>query len=363
MSKHSILRFIKKALIISLCIPFVMTVNFAVDPLQFYHKSVFFDNQIYTQERYQDPGIAKNFQYDTVVIGTSMVQNFSPKYISEKLGMDAVKLSMAGSSIYEQNLILNLAIKSKKAENVLWGLDYSSFAGKPGRVRDEDVEFPYYLYDNNFLNDYKYLINSNTSEMVIDAVIRKAKGDSNYNEKEALEEYSNWSKYAVFKKENALKGYFDLLSDPKFKEVTTDFDWTNLQWNADNRMISVIKNNPDVNFYLFFTPCSVLSHKYYYEKSPYLFENELKLKKYIVTNLSQYKNVKIYDFQAIDDINLNLSLYKDQSHYNEKVNQYVIDSIAADTNRITEKNVNQLLGKLKNWVVNVKVDKSGISFQ
>ena len=61
-------------------IPFLLlfAFNFTVDPLQFYRPASFYEPYYSMQQRYQNPGLARNFPYDTVIIGASMSENFVP---------------------------------------------------------------------------------------------------------------------------------------------------------------------------------------------------------------------------------------------------------------------------------------------
>lgn len=133
----------------------VGTLVFTVDPLQLYRKASY--TPLFTkQQRYQNPGLAKNYTYDTLILGSSMTENFVPSEVGSILEGDVIKLSMEGSTAKEQRMIADVAIGTGQVQKVLWGIDYFSF--RTNTVRDE-ANFPFYLYDNNIWNDYKYLFN------------------------------------------------------------------------------------------------------------------------------------------------------------------------------------------------------------
>ena len=177
-----------------------MVLNFIVDPLQFYRKSFYFNNVLYLYQRYQNPGLARNYGYDTVIIGTSMTENFLPRDTKSILDLDVLKLSISGGSVYEQRLMLNVAMRSDKLDNVIWGIDFSSFKGSSQRKGGEDSTFPEYLYDTDLFNDFKYLLNDKTTELSINALIKllkfgPAKKDIN------IDRYSFWYPYVKFGEE------------------------------------------------------------------------------------------------------------------------------------------------------------------
>ncbi|MGE5329326.1 MAG: hypothetical protein ACM3KR_07455 [Deltaproteobacteria bacterium] len=358
MQRKSVIEFVLKVLLLSLSLPIVVFINYTVDPLQFYRKMTIMKPILYDQERYQNPGLAKNYPYDTVIIGTSMTENISPKYIKQKMGLNCIKLPIAGSTIKEQNMILNVAVKTGKVKNAIWGLDFSSFKGTPGTVRDEDVAFPYFLYDDDLLNDYKYLVNCNTTEQLIN-ILQANLTHKQLDINQMLENYRRWDINCTFSKKNAINGYKDIVKNIT-KEKRIGFEWNNLKKNIDNNFISMVKSHPEVKFYVFFTPSSILAHKYFNELSPDIFENELKSKKYIVKQCEALKNVKIYDFQSTKEIIFNLDYYTDQSHHNNKVNKIIIDSLAEGKNVVTNKNIDHNLMLLKSWVKNLKVGNNDI---
>ena len=79
----------------------VGAVNFAIDPLQFYRESRFYNPYYYNQTRFQNPAIARTHTYDSIILGTSMAENFSTSQIKSVLEINPVNLALEGSSCYE----------------------------------------------------------------------------------------------------------------------------------------------------------------------------------------------------------------------------------------------------------------------
>ena len=75
---------------------------YVIDPYFHYHKPFFsyfkLDNQ-----RYQNDGIAKNFDYDAIITGTSMTENFKTSEFDELFNVKSVKMSFSGGSFKEIN--------------------------------------------------------------------------------------------------------------------------------------------------------------------------------------------------------------------------------------------------------------------
>lgn len=70
-----------------------------VDPFEVYHKATAFIPPITNgTQNYSNAGIAKNYEYDSVVIGSSMTENFTPSQLDRLFGGQFVKLPINGGS-------------------------------------------------------------------------------------------------------------------------------------------------------------------------------------------------------------------------------------------------------------------------
>ena len=123
-----------------------------VDPYFHYHGRIPGISYRLYHERYINQGIARHFEYDAIVTGSSMNQNFKTSLMDELWGTNAVKMPFSGAGFQEIMQNLERAFASdNKIKLVLWGLDYN------GLYRDEEFqayeEYPDYLYDKNLWND------------------------------------------------------------------------------------------------------------------------------------------------------------------------------------------------------------------
>lgn len=75
----------------------VAAVQIAIDPLFQYHQPWFGLKPVVTVERYQNSGIAKNFDYENAIIGNSLSENFYVSDVEKAFGEKTVKLTAAGS--------------------------------------------------------------------------------------------------------------------------------------------------------------------------------------------------------------------------------------------------------------------------
>ena len=81
-----------------------------IDPFFHYHEPV--EGLAYTLDnsRYQNDGIVKNFGYDTLITGTSMISNFKTTECDILFGGTSVKTPFHGGSFKEVNHNLHAAV-------------------------------------------------------------------------------------------------------------------------------------------------------------------------------------------------------------------------------------------------------------
>lgn len=132
-----------------------------VDPFFHYHQPDT-DNYYYilNNERSQNDGIIKHFDYDAIITGTSMTQNFKTTEMDEIFGTNSIKIPYSGASYKEINDSLIVALKhNKNLKTIIRGLDINRFLQDKNIMRLDLGEYPTYLYDNNIFNDVQYIFN------------------------------------------------------------------------------------------------------------------------------------------------------------------------------------------------------------
>lgn len=143
---------------IALLLFLVSAIVYVIDP---YRQYMTFDLPIaYELEMnsfaYCNPGIAKNYEYDTVITGSSMSRSFRPSYVDEVFDCKTVKLSMAearGKDFADLFLVLE---NKKGLKRIIMGLDTFAYTVEKDY---SSYEKPMFLYDDNLLNDALYLTN------------------------------------------------------------------------------------------------------------------------------------------------------------------------------------------------------------
>ena len=134
-----------------------------VDPFFHYHAPLQGFHYVVDNQLSQNPGMARNMTYNSCIIGSSMTVNFDTDDFKEIMGLDTVKLSYSGAYPKDDSNILEIIYDESSLARRTNGVDAVFFAMDiPVMAADtETVKYPRpeYLYDNNLINDVKYVLN------------------------------------------------------------------------------------------------------------------------------------------------------------------------------------------------------------
>ncbi len=322
----------------------VMSINYIIDPLQHYNKASFYKPYPLNQ-RYMNWGLIKNYEYDTVLTGSSMTENFKVSEIDNILGVKSLKIPFSSITSYEMYELLNYTINQEKVKTIIIGLDLFSFNGEKNR---SPISLPKYLYNNTVFDDYKYLLNFDVLyEMNTKVILANHLGIKrnrlDYNK------FWYWGDDVVFGKDVAISSYQSSLHT--FNKIKTDFKTR--RDNFDSSLFKLIKENQDIKFKIFYPPYSMLTYKLL-EKQNKL-DSFIDFKKYIFKSLIYLKNVNQYDFQIEDSITFDLDLYKDINHYHPKVNTWMLEQISQNKYFVNSDNYEVYLQKLNKQIDSFEV--------
>lgn len=329
MKKSTSLSIFLKILIIPMLIVTIFVVT--VDPFFHYHKPICNLSYVLSEERYQNDGIVKHFDYEAIISGSSVTQNFKASEFEELFEVKTVKTCFAGGTFYEVNELINTALSTHPdTKYVLRSLDLNRINTDKNELGYTD--YPTYLYDKNPINDYQYIFNK---EVVLNSaydLLRTIQG----KKATSFDEYSNFVKNKTWGKESVIQNSPRLEIMDIEEQVLTEEDYTRIKENLDQNVINLAKEYPDTTFYYFFPPYSA----YYWDgvirtKS---LEYVLLEEEYAMELLLEVPNIKLYSFNDQIDITGNPDNYMDSLHYSEEINSYMLQAIHEDEGLITKDN-------------------------
>ncbi len=346
-----ILLFIVSFLFIVLIVFF----NYKVDPFQFYHKS----NKagFSSNDRFQNAGLIRSYDYDTVVIGSSITKFLTPDRLKRKLNVKAIRLKINGTSPSEQNIILNTVLEHKKIKLVIMSIDDFGLK-KKGKL---SPKFPLYLYDKKITNDLKYLISSNTFILScgIEFLGYKFKEETPYR---YGKEFVCKHEKTRFKKVNKEKNQNKKNLKSKLKQKKNEKNLKEIKevmrTNLEKYYLANAKAHPEIEFYFFFPPYASQSYlDYKQEKLEDYISEWFNIKRYLLKRIKELnlKNVKVFDFQDYFELTDQVLIhYKDFVHYSPFIAEQMLDKIAKNKMLLTESNIEQRINNFTKHINNLK---------
>ena len=320
-------RFVKLTIAYSiLLLVLVAATVIILDPFIRYHKPFFSLAAVETEERSSAIGIAKNMDYDTVLIGSSMSENFRRSWFEDgHFGTKCVKIPLQGGHYNDYKLVIDEVLKKDTTKNVILCLDTYLFIDNadsyPQTIEDYLVGTPsvsdvHYLFNKSVLFDYlpKYLV-TNVFE--------------NYSDDNAY----NWNDDYNYDKFSARLAYMNQRILRPQEEKSYDIFFENADRFSD-ALIEQIKQREDVTFYLYAPPYSML------------FWDDVCLKgnatAVICTLDREYEkflsldNVRVFNFQDDTEITTDLNNYRDFSHYSGAINYRMYEYMRYGKHELTK---------------------------
>ncbi len=323
-----------------------------IDPYFHYHKplkflSYYLNNQ---EQRYINDGIGRYFEYDSIITGTSMTENFKSSLFDKLFNSNSIKVPFSGGSYKEINDNLKRTLKRKKGiKYVLRGLDYGSIIQNSDKMNYNNLLT--YLYDDNSLNDYKYLFNKVVVIKGLGGVITYTLLGKNTT---TFDEYSNWDNKVKSGKENVLRDY----KRNKIKNIKEERlekkDIEIIDKNIEKNVISLVKKYQNTKFIYFITPYSIV----YWDqlKQEGKIEKQIMAEKYMIEKLLEYPNVELYSFFNNYEMICNLDNYRDPGHYMGKINDKILYWISKKEYQLTKENYEEYIRKNLEFYKNYNYD-------
>lgn len=314
------------------------------DPFYHYHGPVFGLKAVVTKSEYQCIGTIRNFDYDSVLCGSSTAENYNNRWLDDTFGAKTVKAIKSSGTTADLKFYLDEAFATHEVKNVFYSLDLFALDADPETNFVND-SMPLYLYDRNWLNDVKYIFNKDVLFEDIPYLLAMNFA-GNYDEGESY----NWWQYMTFSKEEALKNY------ERSEEISPMLTEEEYRGKVDGNLdliADMIEKHQETDFYFFLPPYSML----WWDRAnrsgqleEYLYAREA-----LTERLLSYENVKLYDFQNEDAIILDLDHYMDPVHFSPDINHWMVEEAGKENSsyRVTGENREEKLTKMEELTVQI----------
>lgn len=314
-------------------------INVYVDPLFHYHAPTEGLEYPLFDERYMNDGITRHFEYDTIITGTSMTQNFKASTLDSLFGTKSIKVPMAGATYRETNEVLERAFSYNDGISmVVRSLDLTM------ALTDKDAmgynEYPDYLYDHNVWNDVYYVLNKDIFFSYTDYVFEFMESGGKSS---TFDSYKNWHGLYTYDA-HALRKEHERREDVGEQYSFTDEERINIQENIRQNVIELVETHPETEFYFFIPPYSILWWDDMIRLGKY--EQTIEVHKMLVEMLLPYENVKLYAYYDDYVMICDLSNYADSMHYNMNYSEQIFYSMKDGKGLLTKDNYIEYFNKL-----------------
>lgn len=319
------------------CLSVIGALVYKVDPLFHYHAPNM-DRYYYklSNERSINDGIIKHFQYDAVITGTSMIENFKTSEMDELFEVNSIKIPFAGASYKEINdNIENALLANPDLKIVIRGLDMSKFFDQADLMRLELGQYPTYLYDDNPWNDVEYIFNRDIVFTRVFQMITDRKREGFVPGIMSFDDYASWmSLYTL--------GIDSVSPERNFTNRTVEGEHLSegekviIKENIDKNVTSITDRYPEVRFYYFYTPYSAAWWCDLYNSGN--LSKQIEAEKYITELILSHDNIYLFSFNTRTDITTDLNNYRDPTHYASWINSLMLKWMHDGSYRLTEDN-------------------------
>lgn len=333
-SKKAIIGLRKFLIALFLILFLVITSVVVYDPYFHYHAPI--KGLYYTlyDQRYQNDGIIKHFDYDAIIVGSSMTENFRTSEADKLFEANFIKVPSAGATMYELSNNVRTAFEyNDDIKIIIQSIDYNRLFDV-ATAKSTDGEYDY-LYDNNPFNDGPYVLSKEVLlvgvKRALSQIIQKEKTDLNFDN------YSYWGDKFEYGKQMVDDRYArNTLSMPEEQEKLSDEERETIKENIQSNLIDIATAHPETVFYYYYTPYSIADMDLYNFYG--WLGKRMEAEKYITELLLPYDNIHLYSFYGETDIITDINNFKDIEHHTPEVNSLILQWIHDGYSELTAEN-------------------------
>lgn len=326
----------------------VAAVVWIVDPYFHFHKPIPFISYRLYEERYINDGISRHFDYDAIITGTSMAQNFKTSEVDELFGTKCVKETFSGAGYQELSQNLERALRrNPNLKTVIWCMDYNSIIRSADWVAYE--EYPTYLYDDNPWNDIQYLYNK---DVLYHGVLNNIFMTLTGRESSTMDEYSSWEKDTGLS--FILQSYDRNHLTDELPTLLLGTEEKMVSENIVSNVVDLVHQYPETDFYIFYSPYSIC----YWDSlsQANALERQFQAEQLATELMLECPNIKLYNFYDQYDVITDTNNYRDKEHYASWINSKILEWMVSDVGLVTKDNYLEKLAAEREFYCNYDYD-------
>ena len=313
-----------------------------IDPFFHYHAPLAGFDYVLDNERSQNDGIIRHFDYDAVITGTSLTQNFKKSEADALFGVNSIKVCFAGATFSEIGRNIEKALDTHAVKAVIRCLDDSYLVRDPEEMREDMGDYPDWLYNDDPIDDVKYLLSGDVlTRYCGPMLVRRLRGIPGGIT--SFDAYSNWMEDAEFGHDPvmwnvlssessehigsglvSMDGYRFMSAVPQ-RRMTEEEKETERRNIAAN-VTAAAAAHPETVFYYYFAPLSEIGWQQLYAAG----EAGARIEAQVIAagEILACDNIRLFGFAADTLITQDPDNYKDTGHYGEWVNTRILEAMA-----------------------------------
>lgn len=350
----------KKNILLFFAAPFLVCAVYillivALDPFGLFHKHGI-KIGVLNNMRIQAAGAINSADFDSVILGSSVLENTSAKDASDILGGKFVNLSISGSTFFERAFILEALVRDKKLNRVLYSLD-AVYVNPVYEIPNYPASRFDFLYnESKWDNIYAYF-----DFAIAGCLFKSALGSSCMGNDYAFDRPNAWmnlpehatrfgglqnwlraeNNHQIVDALTTITRDVDLIRTKNYDRYTKDDESkairTAIEY-AEKSILSYVRANPHVQFDLVFPPYSRIVFAQWNQIHRIDVPVHNALQEYLVAQAQSLPNLAIYGYEDMDFLD-DLSNYKDTVHYSPDYNVQMLEWVRDGKHRLTPKNL------------------------
>ena len=289
-----------------------------------------------SNQRSQNDGITRHFDYTGIITGTSVTKNFKVSQADALFKEAFIKIPYDGASYRDINESIARALERNPGiKMIVRGLDLEFILAPKDYMSYEMDELPGYLYDSDWLNDIRYVLNRDvfftwTSRMIIDKRIHHTEPGIT-----SFDEYGSWILSPGFRPDGIVQ------FSPGVPVHLTAEQEKDVRANVRQNITDLADLYQDTEFCYFIPPnCMVWWYKKTEDGSVF---SIVEAEKIMMEEVLQHSNIRLFTWNNRTDLTGNLDNYEDSIHFDKWINEFILQSIKDNYGLITRDNYEKVL--------------------
>lgn len=309
----------------------VVGFNAWVDPFQHYRKAERFAPRFYNAwQRHQNPGLAKHWDYDRIITGSSLMECVIPAEVDRAMGGKTINLSVSAQTAFDAAQLLGAALRTGKPRHIIMNLDYNAFSGPVDRSGFTEP-FPSYMYDDRVWNDLPYLLGVGTARKSVETVL--GLHWSRFSTDPGRMWY--WMDGHQFFAAKAVQGLDPDHLNARFRQPPRTLE--GMQASFEANLAPLIEKYPGTRFTFVYAPYAILVWLDFEQRGQ--LDLTLAFREWLFERTQGHANVEIFDFHAEPAIVMDLDHFTDIYHYSPKLSAAIIKAMAEGRYKLTREMV------------------------